>query len=297
VTGRIVETKRFAIHDGPGIRTTVFLKGCPLACRWCHNPETISRQPEIGFLRQKCVACGRCVATCPTGAHAVTDGTHTLDRSRCTACGACVEACLPGALELYGREVTLAEVIAEVVEDRTFYEQSGGGVTLSGGEPLLQAEFCAAVCRQLRESGIHCAVDTSGAVPWDRFETVLPYVDLFLYDLKHMDDAQHRLGTGTGNRLILENLRQLSERGRAIEIRLPLVPGFNDDPQNLQALAEYLLSLPATPPLRLLPYHNLAHSKYEAVGRLDDLPPTPASADGIATAIATLRTAGIEPLV
>lgn len=294
MTGRLVEVKRFAIHDGPGIRTTLFLKGCVLACQWCHNPETISPRPEIGLVARKCVACRRCVATCPQGVHRFRDGVHELDRERCVACGACVAACLPGALEFYGREWTVEEAVAAVLEDRTFYEQSGGGCTFSGGEPLLQGEFCAAVAARLRGEGIPCAIDTSGAVPWARFATVLPLVDLFLYDLKHLDDARHREGTGASNRLVLENLRRLAEAGKNYEIRLPLIPGYNDAPDHLRSVGEFLRSLPRPGPVRLLPYHSYARSKFAAIGRPDTMPAAPSpDAAALSRAAAVLRETGV----
>lgn len=297
MTGRVVEIKRFAIHDGPGIRTTVFLKGCSLACRWCHNPETISPRPEIGLLARKCTACGRCAAVCPTGSHVFRDGSHVFERSTCTACGKCVDACLPGALEFYGREFTVAEAVDAVLKDRTFYAQSGGGCTLSGGEPLLQAEFCAEVCRLLRGDGVHCAIDTSGAVAWAKFEAVLPHADLFLYDLKHPDPERHRAGTGVGNERILQNLRRLATRSVPIEVRLPLVPGFNDGPGDLRAVGEFLAALSTVPPVRLLPYHALARSKYEAVGRTDTMPPVaPPDAAALARAAGVLRECGVAVL-
>ena len=297
MTGRVVEIKRFAVHDGPGIRTTLFLKGCPLACRWCHNPETISPRPELGYLARKCVSCGACVAVCPTGSHALVDGSHAFDRSRCTTCGACVDACLPGALELYGKETSVKDALATVLEDRTFYDQSSGGCTLSGGEPLLQPDFCAALCQELRQAGIHCAIDTSGAVPWAAFETVLPHTDLFLYDLKHLDDQRHREYTGAGNQRILENLRRLAAQDVPLEVRLPLIPGINDAPAHLQSVGEFLLSLPSTPSVRLLPYHSLARSKYEAIGRPDTMPDVPSpDATAIARATQVLAAAGLSVL-
>ena len=269
--GRVVETKRFAVHDGPGIRTTLFLKGCPLACRWCHNPETISPRPELGYLARKCVSCGACAAVCPTGAHALVDGAHAFDRSRCTACGACVDACLPGALELYGKETSVAEVVATVLEDRIFYEQSGGGCTLSGGEPLLQPEFCAELFSALKGDGLSCALDTSGAVPWENFEKVLPHTDIVLYDVKHVDDALHRTHVGTSNQRTLKNLETLAQRDVPIEIRVPLIPGFNADVDSLQAIGHFLARLPNVVAVRLLPYHP-ARSKFEAVGKRTPMP-------------------------
>ena len=298
MNGVLVEVKRFAVHDGPGIRTTLFLKGCSLACRWCHNPETISPRAEIGLVSRKCIGCESCAAACPEGAHVFRDGTHLFDRTRCVACGRCVDACLPGALEYYGREVSVSEVVAAVLEDRTFYTHSGGGCTFSGGEPLFQAEFCAAVCKRLREAGTHCAIDTSGAVPWESFETVLPEVDLFLYDLKDLDDRRHREYTGSSNRPILENLHRLSSRGVPIEIRIPLIPGINDADSDLQATGEFLQGLANVTKVRLLPYNGLARSKYEAVGRPDTMPdvPTPDAA-AMAHAAAVLRRSGPDLVV
>jgi glycyl-radical enzyme activating protein len=295
MNGRWVEIKRFAVHDGPGIRTTLFLKGCSLACRWCHNPETISPASEIGLLKNKCTGCARCAAVCPQGAHEFRDGTHILDRSRCVACARCVDACLLGALEYYGRPISVEEAVAAVLEDKTFYALSSGGCTLSGGEPLLQAEFCADVCKRLHRAGVHCAIDTAGAVPWEDFETVLPHTDLFLYDLKHVDDRIHREWTGASNRLILDNLRRLSSRGAPIEIRMPLVPGANDSDADLRAAAEFLHRLDTVPQLRLLPHHALARSKYEALGRLDTMPETPSpDPAAMANAEAVLRHSGLD---
>ena len=293
--GLLAEIKRLAVHDGPGIRTTLFLKGCSLACRWCHNPETISARPEIGLLRRKCIGCGRCVDVCAVGAHELRDGTHLFDRSQCTACGKCVDACLPGALEYYGQEISVEGAVDAVLEDRTFYAHSGGGCTFSGGEPLLQAPFCAAVCERLRELGIHCAIDTSGAVPWESFETMLPQVDLFLYDLKLLDNHQHRECTGASNQLALENLRRLSSRDVPIEIRIPLIPGINDADRDLQAAGEFLHGLANITRVQLLPYNGLARSKYEAIGRPDTMPDarTP-DATAMARAAAVLRRSGLE---
>ena len=298
MNGRLVETKRFAVHDGPGIRTTLFLKGCSLACRWCHNPETISSHPEIGLVAKKCVGCKRCAAACPAEAHVFRDGAHVFDRARCVACGRCVDACLPGALEYYGREVSVDEAVDAVLEDRAFYAQSGGGCTLSGGEPLLQAEFCAAACQRLHEAGIHCAIDTSGAVPWESFEAVLPQTDLFLYDLKDMDERRHRECTGFPNGQALENLRRLSSRGVPIEVRIPLIPGINDADSDLQAVGEFLRGLTNVTAVRLLPYNGLARSKYEAIGRADTMPdvPTPDAAT-MARAAAALRRCGLDMVV
>ena len=266
----IFNLKRLAVHDGPGIRTTLFFKGCPLRCRWCHNPESISPRPELGVFQHKCVKCGRCRNVCDC--HQITDAGHRIDRSRCTACGKCVTACLPDALVHYGRIVTLQDVFPELMEDLPFYETSGGGVTLSGGEPLLQADFCAELLKMLKQEGIHCAVYTCGADPRHAFEKVLPYTDLFLYDFKHPDSAVHRDLTGLGNELILDNLKYLGRLNRPVEIRVPLIPGLNTDDDALKRTADFLAGIPSVTAVRLLEYHDLSRSKYQAVDREYTLP-------------------------
>ncbi|MHB8993644.1 MAG: glycyl-radical enzyme activating protein [Armatimonadota bacterium] len=283
--GRLLDLKRLSVHDGPGIRTTLFMKGCPLNCRWCHNPESVSPEPEIGLLKRKCAGCGKCAEICPAGAHRFHAGEHLLDHERCRACGKCVEACLRGALEYYGREISPEDAVAAVLEDRTFYAQSGGGCTISGGEPLWQPEFCAEVFALLHSEQIHCALDTSGAVPWESFEIVLPQTDLFLYDLKHVDDRLHREHTGSGNAQVLDNLKRLSEVGTPIEIRIPTVPGFNAEEGSVEAIARFLSGLPNIISVRLLPYH-LARSKYETMGRAYPMaevaPPEAEAMEGLA---------------
>ena len=273
LVGTVFEVKRFGVHDGPGIRTVLFLKGCTLRCRWCHNPEGIEPEPQIAYYDHKCLHCGECVETCPHDAHSFVDGKHVFDRAKCVACGACVEACLGRALKFFGRRLTVEEACIAALEDRDFYAD-GGGVTLSGGEPLLQAEFCADVFRHLRQEGVHCAVDTSGAVAWEAFETVLPHTDLFLYDLKHTDEETHRTHVGASNSGIIENLTRLCARDVPIEIRIPTIPGFNADEASITAMGRLLSGLPNIVGVRLLPYH-LAHSKYEAFGRPDTMPQVP----------------------
>jgi pyruvate formate lyase activating enzyme len=294
VFGRIIDIKRLAVHDGPGIRTTLFLKGCPLNCRWCHNPESIGREPEIGYLRQKCLNCGKCVKVCPEQAHLMLDGRHIFKHERCTGCGKCAAVCLGEALEYYGREIGVETAVAAVLEDRTFYAQSGGGCTVSGGEPLLQDKFCNELFRALKKNGIHCAVDTSGAVPWAAFESVLPYTDMFLYDLKHTDETRHKEQVGAGNRIIIDNLRRLAQCGVPIEIRIPLIPGFNADDRSMIAAGQLLEKLDNISGIRLLPYH-FAHSKYATVGRGDSMPEVALPAPGqIDHAVELLRQFGLN---
>lgn len=292
--GRVLQIERLCVHDGPGIRSTVYLKGCPLHCRWCHNPESISAKPEIGFRATRCIGCGACVEVCPAGAHLFTHGVHTLNHELCAVCGACVEACLPGALVLYGHDMPAEDVAAAVLADATFYEASGGGCTVSGGEPLMQAEFCEEVFALLRPKGIHCAIDTSGAIAWERFETVLPHTDMFLYDVKHVDDLTHREHTGATNVTILENLRRLSERNVPIEVRIPLIPGFNTDDVSVSATGEFLCELRNITGVRLLPYH-LARQKYAIVGRQDTMPDVaPPDATAVAHIADMLRRYGLH---
>lgn len=266
VKGKIFEIQRFSIHDGPGIRTTVFLKGCSLKCRWCHNPESISPKPLLSFLPDKCIGCGYCLKTCRRGAHQLADGKHVLDRSLCEVCGQCTLECYAGALEMVGREVTAGEVIDEVRRDEPFYRTSGGGMTLSGGEPLVQIEFSEALLKSAKETGLHCCMETSGCADFSRLERVMPLVDLFLFDIKDIDPAHHVEFTGVSNVLILENLRKLHDRGAKVRLRLPVIPGFNDREDHFRGVAELAKSLPQTEGVQIMPYHRLGISKLERMG-------------------------------
>lgn len=272
MTGTIFDIKRFAVHDGDGIRTTVFLKGCPLRCRWCHNPEGLTMPFQLAYHAHKCVACGACQKTCPNGAHVVENGQHRFIRENCTACGACVSACPAEALKLYGQNVTVEELLPVLLEDREFYEQSGGGVTVSGGECLMQADFCVELLKKLKEEGIHTAVDTSGFVPRETLDKVVPYADIFLYDLKAIDEAVHIRCTERPNRQILENLLYLDSMGKKVEIRIPIVPGFNDG--EVPKIAEFLTQLKNLTRVRLLAYHDFAENKYKALDMENTMPKT-----------------------
>ena len=272
LSARYIDIKRFAVHDGPGIRTTLFLKGCTLRCIWCHNPESRPPQPELAIHRTKCTFCGECAEVC--SCHKIAGGTHEFDRSACKACGKCESACLSGALELFGRTITVDEAAEKLLEDRIFYAD-GGGITLSGGEPLLQCGFCAELLRRMRGEGVDCAVDTCGNVPWSAFEAVLPYTDVFLYDLKCADPAKHERFTGSRNDLVLENLKRLDGCGVKIEIRMIMVPGHNMGEGDLRAAGEILRKLKNVSAVRLLAYHQLARSKFKAVGHPDTMPDVP----------------------
>lgn len=260
--GLITAVKRMAVHDGPGLRTTLFLKGCPLKCLWCHNPEGISPKTQTAFDEKKCAHCGAC-AVCP--ANRMVDGRHVFDASQCAGCGRCESLCPREAFTFYGRGVTVEEILPELLEDRVFYETSGGGVTLSGGEPLMQPDFTLHLLRALKGAGIRTAIDTCGFAPQSVLEKMLPYTDLFLFDLKAVDPALHRRLTGRENTLILENLRFLSAQNVAVEIRIPLVPGQNDG--EIPAMGALLAALPhPVRRVKVLPYHPYAGSKYRALG-------------------------------
>jgi len=275
VKGRIFDIKFFAIHDGPGIRTTIFLKGCPLKCIWCHNPEGISPKEEIAYITKKCVGCGVCFKICPNGVYGVSEaGTRIFQRDKCKMCLSCIDSCYPQALMLYGKEVTVAEVMEKVLQDSDFYKTSNGGITLSGGEPLTQAEFSAELLKGCIDKGIHTAVDTCGYVRWESFEAVLPYTKMFLYDFKHIDDEAHIKYTGVSNQLIIENLVKLGIRGVPIEIRIPVIPGINDNAEYAKRTGELLGRIPAITAVRLLKYHNLAKSKYISLGKPERMPET-----------------------
>ncbi len=265
--GIIFDIKKFAIHDGPGIRTTVFFKGCPLRCWWCHNPEAIRPGTELIWFENKCIKCGECLKTCQEGAHELlADGTRVLHRDRCNLCGDCVAVCYAEALVMEGREVTVEEVMVELRKDIPFYQNSGGGITLSGGEPTFQHEFALAILRQCKDEGLHTAVDTTGQTPWEIFEGLLPFTDLVLYDVKQMDTARHKELTGVPNEHILTNLPRIADYGVPIEIRMPIIPGINDDPASIECAARFLSGIDTITRVVLLPYHKLGEAKY---GRLD----------------------------
>lgn len=295
MTGLLFNVQRFSLHDGPGIRTTVFLKGCPLRCFWCHNPEGLHAWPEVQFFPGRCVSCGECERVCPQGAQQfLADGSRFYDRVRCTRCGACVEVCYAESLRLAGRRATLSETLCEVLADRPFYETSGGGVTLSGGEPFFQPAFTRALLTACKAEGLHTAIETSACCPWEVMEAVLPVTDLWMVDIKHLDAEKHRQVTGVSNRQILENICRLAETDRPLILRVPVVPGVNDTPAEIGAMAEFVQMLNlrrtrgASPiSLELLPFHRLAGEKYRSLGMEDAAAElSPPSAEQMASLVA-----------
>ena len=298
ISGTVFDIKRFAIHDGPGVRTTVFFKGCPLSCWACHNPEGQHPGADLFMRDERCNACGDCLDVCPAAAISE-DGTAVrVDRFRCDLCGACVDACLRGALELAGRSMTVDEVMAELERDIVYYDESGGGVTFSGGEPLFQPEFLEALLHESRRREISTVVDTSGHASPVIIRSIADMVDHFLYDLKLMDDARHQEFTGVPNSSILENLNWLSEHGASLTIRLPLIPEVNDDEANLSALGRFLSSLAQLHPVDILPYHRTGADKYARLGRSYRLAAhRPPDANGIAAAVQLLEHSGLAVTV
>ena len=260
-TGVIANIQRFSLHDGGGVRTTVFFKGCPLRCKWCHNPEMLAFGPSLKHDKARCAGCHDCVRACPTGALLPAEQGLIYHQALCDGCGACVRECPWGALDFVGTEMTVQEVLKEVLADASLYQKTGGGVTVSGGEPTAQAAFCLELAGALKERGIHTALDTCGFCDAGALLALARAVDLVLYDVKHMDDQRHRELTGVGNLRILENLRLLDQNGINLEVRVPVIPGLNDGEENMLALARFLGELPSVRRVTLLAYHALGRAK------------------------------------
>ncbi len=274
--GITFNVQQFSTDDGPGIRTTIFMKGCPLHCAWCHNPEGMSPHPELMWYDMRCIGARECLHACPENALALTPQGMRIDRARCSICDRCVQTCPAGALEVIGKSWGVEDLLSEVRKDKVFYQTSGGGITVSGGEPMQQVEWLAAFLPLCKAEGLHVALDTCGAAAWDKYERVLPFVDLVLLDLKLMDAARHRAATGVSNELILENARRLSAHGMPLWIRTPVIPGYTGDSENIQAIAQFIRQeLSTVERWDLLAYTNLGKPKYHRLDlpyRLEDAP-------------------------
>lgn len=266
IKAEIFNIQKFSIYDGPGIRTAIFFKGCPLNCMWCHNPESINKHVDLLYDKEKCTLCGECIKRCSRDALKMKDGTIITNLYKCTYCGECVFYCINNAREIVGKEYTIEKLIEEVKKDMTFYEESGGGVTLSGGEPLIQIEAVEEILKKLKKIGIHTAVDTSGYVSFKHIKRILDYTDVFLYDLKTIDNDKHKEFIGVPNTLILDNLKKLSELDVKINLRMPIIEGINGDFEDITKTIEYIKQLKIKK-INILPYHDIAKHKYRKLGR------------------------------
>ncbi len=263
----IFDIQTFSLHDGPGIRTTVFLKGCPLRCQWCSNPEGIDARPTLSYQESICFGCLDCVDSCPTDALTAIEGKLMVRHDLCSACGACMKVCPTGALKLYGHQESPADIMDRVKRDKKYFEKSGGGLTLSGGELMMQIGFALEILKLAKEENIHTCIETSGFASQEDYASLLPFVDLVLFDYKHSSPEEHRKYTGVSNEKILGNLRFLSEQGSQIVLRVPLIPGINDTEQHFRAVSEISKWYPGIQRVELLPYHNWGAHKYEEIGR------------------------------
>jgi glycyl-radical enzyme activating protein len=291
--GKLFNIQRFSIHDGPGVRTTVFFKGCNIRCKWCHNPESISIDNQIEFYPEKCIGCGACFQVCPNGVHFIDENQeHRLNRIKCNGCLLCTETCYSNALVSVGRNVDVAYILKSVTADKLYYKNSSGGVTFSGGEAMLQIDFLEEILHRCKQEDIHTAVDTAGCVPWSCFQRILQTTDLFLYDVKAADSTRHKQLTGVDNYLILENLKRLSDAGKQIYVRIPFIVGFNDD--QIEAIANILKPLNIAK-VEVIPYHKLGNSKYAALDIKNELLETETPAEELVEkAITILKNYGLN---
>ncbi len=270
-TALVFDIQRASLHDGPGIRTTIFLKGCPLDCLWCHNPEATSSKRQLFFHLDKCTLSGDCVSVCPENVHQIIDGDHLIDYDKCNLCGKCVEACNYNALKIVGQEMTVDEVMKEVMADIDFYKNSGGGITISGGEPLLQFSFAKSLLERCREKGINTCVETSGYVSTYKFKQILPLIDTILFDYKITGCDEHTKYTGVSNRAILENLNNAYHYGTSIILRCPIIPEVNNTDSHFKAIVDLNLKYPNLTAIEILPYHDMGNSKRTSIGRNETL--------------------------
>jgi len=264
--GIVFDIQRFCVNDGPGIRTVVFTKGCPLKCLWCHNPESNLKKRQMYCEWNQCVHCGKCSAVCGHHVHEMIDGKHRVNFSDCVLCGACVEACPHGALGIYGKEMAVEEVVSEVMKDQEYYENSGGGVTISGGEPMAQADYALELARTFHEAGLHVCMETSGFAPSEQYRRLMPYIDKFLFDYKATGEELHKRLTGVSRQPILENLRMLIEAGNDVTLRCPIIPGYNLSEEHLKAIAR--LSREGVSSVDIIPYHDMGKGKAKILVRI-----------------------------
>jgi glycyl-radical enzyme activating protein len=265
--GLVFDLHRFSLNDGPGIRTTVFLKGCPLRCDWCHNPESQSNSPQLSFNPDKCIDCFECVEVCPNSAHQILNNKHIVAWDKCDTSGECVKVCAYDALKLIGSESNPIEILKEVLKDKSYYDNTGGGLTVSGGEPLTQLEFTKTLLVEAKKQGIHTCIDTCGLAPLESFEAVLPYTDLFLFDYKVTDGKKHKELTGAGNKQVLKSLEYLVQNGARVILRCPLIAGVNDEEEHLQGIAGIIRKYPEIYSVEIIPYHSMGRDKAAFIGK------------------------------
>ena len=270
----VFDVQRYSLHDGPGIRTIIFLKGCPLKCLWCCNPESQEKQPQVEYYKDDCVGCGTCAQICPNKAISLNGDKITIDKAKCVECGTCADTCPNNALRFVGKAMTAEEVMEQIKSDIRYFRKSGGGITLSGGEPLIWIDFCEEILRQCYDMNIHTAIETTGCVPREYLERIKDYTDLFLYDIKSIDEERHRRLTGVSNQQILSNIRYLREQGKEVIMRIPLIPGCNFLREELESMVELAHELTISE-VNIMPYHNLGEVKYEKLFREYELKDTP----------------------
>lgn len=265
--GIVFDIQKFSVNDGPGVRTAVFLKGCQMQCVWCHNPESLSAKPQLSFSKAHCVGCRECEKVCPKGVHKFdAEGIHHVDFSACDACGLCVDACIHSALKIYGQVMDVDDVFAEVLKDKVYFDKSGGGITLSGGEALKQFDFTLALAKKCKDKGIHVCVETNGVSKPEHYRQIAPYVDLFLFDYKATGETTHKALTGLSQRFVLQNLSLLNDVGANVILRCPIIPDYNLSEEHLAAISRLVLSMPNIQRVEILPYHNFGKGKAEEIG-------------------------------